>query len=157
NLDLALTFVSGSEPFQILHTRLTEAFGIGHDVGLCDRDEVRCTEEIADIHLMSERLLTDGALLPGQDILFLVVQLHDGLIPPSRPSRVRLFPTLRSPGAENPRDCLASTPSARHPEVRACCGMTRSARPCQSRRQRTLQCRLAGSRERTRPTMQWIE
>ena len=62
--------------FQPADTRLTEAFGIGHDVGLRHRHEISGGEKLADLDLMLQRLLADRALLAGEDILLLVGEPH---------------------------------------------------------------------------------
>src|ERR1044072_3385551 len=56
---------------------LAEAFGVGHDVGLRHRHEIRRAEELADLDLMPQGLLADGALLAGKDLLLLVGEPHN--------------------------------------------------------------------------------
>ena len=62
--------------FQPAHTRLAEALGVGHDVGLRHRHEIRRAEKLADLDLMLQRLLANRALLAGEDLLLLVAQPH---------------------------------------------------------------------------------
>src|SRR5204862_5286150 len=58
------------------HSGLTEAFGVGHDVGLRHRHEIRCAEKLADLDLMLQGLLADRTLLAGEDVVLLVGKPH---------------------------------------------------------------------------------
>jgi len=74
--DLALTLDNLAQFFQPDHTRLAQTLGVGHDVRLSNRDEVFCTEEIADCNLMLQCQLWNTSLLARQDGFFFVVQFH---------------------------------------------------------------------------------
>src|SRR5207244_9876984 len=79
----ALAFGGGGEAFKPLHAGLAQAFGVGHDVGLRDRYEVRSTEEFADLDLVPQGLSRHRAGFPRQDVLFFVVELHQSIFTPA--------------------------------------------------------------------------
>src|SRR3982750_4787972 len=53
-----------------------EALGVGHDVRLRHRHEVRRAEEFADLDLVLQGLLMDCALFAGEDVLLLAGEPH---------------------------------------------------------------------------------
>ena len=66
----------GGKTFQPAHALLAQAFGIGHDMRLCDRYEVGRVEEIADFALVAQRPLPRGALLAREQGALFVRQSH---------------------------------------------------------------------------------
>ena len=64
------------EAFEKPHTGLAQGFGVGHDVGLRHRHEIRRVEELADRDLVRYRPAPDGPELTGQHRPFFIAQPH---------------------------------------------------------------------------------
>jgi hypothetical protein len=83
-----LAFGRRGQFLQPAHAGFAEAFGIGHDVGLRHRNEIRRAKELADRHLMPQRFLRQRSAFSGQDVPFFVVELHRDVRPLPRRSRL---------------------------------------------------------------------
>src|SRR6266571_8926988 len=88
NADLALALRKLGPAFQPFHTGAAERLGVGHDMGLRHRDEIRRAEIGPDLYLMFDRPLPQRTEFAAAHRLFFVVQLHN-LRGSSRSPRVR--------------------------------------------------------------------
>ena len=61
------------ERLEPAHTGFAEALGVGHDVSLRDRNEIRGPEELTNLELMRERNAQHVTLLAGEHRFLFVI------------------------------------------------------------------------------------
>ena len=77
NAHAALAFGRAASAFQPAHAGLAEALGVGHDVRLRHRHEIRRAEELADLDLMLRAPAAGpGRACPARMSLLFVIQPH---------------------------------------------------------------------------------
>ncbi len=76
NADAPLSFGRRGQSLEPDDAGFTETLGIGHDVGLRHRHEIRSAEEFSHLDLMLQGGLRNRTGLAGQDVLLFVAEFH---------------------------------------------------------------------------------